>query len=157
MFAYSNEYAQLCGRNPWDPGQMRLAVNKRPLLGTAERRPGLRPSPVACEGFSLLEMMVSIALIMVISGGIFSAISSSQQSYARTELKSDMYENVRGAAELMAQEIGQAGLVSLPASTLSAALSANATAQTVNVSSTTSMSVNEQALLDASTNNEELV
>ena len=157
MFAHSNDYAQFCGRNPWAPAQMRLAVNKRPLLGTAERRPGLRPSPVACEGFSLLEMMVSIALIMVISGGIFSAISSSQQSYARTELKSDMYENVRGAAELMAQEIGQAGLVSLPASTLSAVVSANAIAQTVNVSSTASMFVNEQVLVDASTNNEELV
>jgi len=92
-----------------------------------------------------------------ISGGIFSALSSSQQSYARTELKSDMYENVRGAAELMAQEIGQAGLVSLPASTLSAVVSANAIAQTVNVSSTASMFVNEQVLVDASTNNEELV
>ena len=143
MFAHSNDHAQFCGRNPWAPAQMRLAVNKRPLLGTAERRPGLRPSPVACEGFSLLEMMVSIALIMVISGGIFSAISSSQQSYARTELKSDMYEDVRGAAELMAQEIGQAGLVSLPASTLSAVVSANAIAQTVNVSSTASMFVHE--------------
>src|SRR5258705_3818383 len=103
MFAYSNEYAQFCGRNPWAPAQMRLVVNKRPLLGTAERRPGLRPSLVACEGFSLLEMMVSIALIMEILGGVFFAISSSQQSYARTELKSDMYGNVPGAAELMAQ------------------------------------------------------
>ena len=157
MFAHSNGYAQFCGRNPWAPAQMRLAVNKRPLLGTAERRPSLRPSPVARAGFSLLEMMVSMALMMVIGGGIFSALSSSQQSYARTELKSDMYENVRGAAELMAQEIGQAGLVSLPASTLSAVVSANAIAQTVNVSSTASMFVNEQVLVDASTNNEELV
>src|ERR1700704_3945975 len=64
MFAHSNDYAQFCGRNPWAPAQMRFAVNKRPLLGTAERRPGLRTSPVACEGFSLLEMMVSMALMM---------------------------------------------------------------------------------------------
>ncbi len=98
-----------------------------------------------------------MAILLVISGGIFSAISSSQQSYARTELKSDMYENVRGAAQLMAQEIGQAGLVSLPASTLSAAVAANITAQTVNVSSTASMFANEQVLVDAGTNNEELV
>jgi len=132
-------------------------VKKTVLLGTAGRRLSLHPSRAACEGFSLLEMMVTMAVMMVISSGIFSAISSSQQSYARTELKSDMYENVRGAAELMAQEIGQAGLVSLPASTLSAALSANATAQTVNLSSTTSMFVNEQVLVDAGTNNEELV
>jgi len=57
----------------------------------------------------------------------------------------------------MAQEIGQAGLVNLPATTLSAAVNANIMAQTVNVSSTTSMFVNEQVLVDAGTNNEELV
>jgi hypothetical protein len=64
---------------------------------------------------------------------------------------------VRGAAELMAQEIGQAGLVSLPASTLSAAVSPNAIAQIATVSSAASMFVNEQVLVDAGTNNEELV
>jgi len=124
---------------------------------SSEKTLSLRPTPAACEGFSLLELIASIAVLLVISGGIFSAISSSQQSYARTELKSDMYENVQGAAELMAQEIGQAGLVSLPASTLTSAVSANVNAQTVNFSSTTSMFVNEQVLVDAGTNNEELV
>ena len=68
-----------------------------------------------------------------------------------------MYENVRGVAELMAQEIGQAGLVNLPATTLSAAVSVNALAQAVNISSTNSMFVGEQVLVDAGTNNEELV
>ncbi len=157
MFAHAKDYAQFCGRNRWAPARTGHAVNKKMLLGTAEKRLGLRPSPAACEGFSLIEMMVTIALLSVISGVIFSAISSSQQSYARTELKSDMYENVRGAAELMAQEIGQAGLVSLPASTLGAAVSPNATAQIAAVSSTASMFVNEQVLVDAGTNNEELV
>jgi prepilin-type N-terminal cleavage/methylation domain-containing protein len=157
MFDHSKEFAQFCGRTPWAPRRTRPAVEKKVLLGTAERRIGLHPPPAPCEGFSLLEMMVTLAVMIVISSGIFSAISSSQQSFARTELKSDMYENVRGAAELLAQEIGQAGLVSLPASTLSTAVSANVTAQTVNVSSTTSMFVNEQVLVDASTNNEELV
>jgi Tfp pilus assembly protein PilW len=156
VFANSN-YAQFCERTPPASARTRPAVKKKGPLGTAERRLGLRASPAAFGGFSLLEMMATMALMMVISGGIFSAVSSSQQSYARTELKSDMYENVRGAAELMAQEIGQAGLVSLPASTLSTAVIANATAKTVNVSSTTSMFVNEQVLVDASTNNEELV
>ena len=135
---------------------MRCAASKK-SLGIAESRLYLRPSRATCQGFSLFEMIVSMAILLVISGGIFSAISSSQQSYARTEVKSDMYENVRGVAELMAQEIGQAGLVNLPATTLSAAVNANITAQTVNVSSTTSMFVNEQVLVDAGTNNEELV
>jgi prepilin-type N-terminal cleavage/methylation domain-containing protein len=156
MFVHSNDWAQCCGRNPSVPARIRPAANKT-SLGIAESRLYLRPIRAACQGFSLFEMIVSMAILLVISGGIFSAISSSQQSYARTELKSDMYENVRGVAELMAQEIGQAGLVNLPATTLSAAVNANITAQTVNVSSTTSMFVNEQLLADAGTNNEELV
>jgi Tfp pilus assembly protein PilW len=100
-----------------------------------------------------------MALLLVISGGMVSAISQSEQSFVRTETKSDMYENVRGVAELMTQEIGQAGLVSLPATTptLSAAVAANATAQVVNVSSATSMYVGEQLLVDPGNANEELV
>jgi hypothetical protein len=68
-----------------------------------------------------------------------------------------MYENVRSVAELMAQEIGQAGLVSLPATTLTAAVAANVAAQAVNVSQTASMYVGEQLLVDAGSANEELV
>jgi prepilin-type N-terminal cleavage/methylation domain-containing protein len=113
-------------------------------------------SPLENAGFSLIELMVSMAVLSVILGGVVSAISTSEQTFSRTEMKSDMYENVRGAAELMTQEIGQAGLVSLPASTLSAAVTASVTAQAVTVSSLTSMYVNEQLLVDAGTN-EELV
>jgi hypothetical protein len=99
-----------------------------------------------------------MAILLVISGGIFSVISLSEQSYVRTELRSDMYENVRGVAELMTQEIGQAGLISLPSPppTLSAAVTASAVAQNVSVSSTTSMFVGEQVLVDAGST-EELV
>jgi len=156
MLVYSNGWAQFFGGNPSAPAPMPRAANKKSLR-IAGSCLDLRSSRKACQGFSLFELIVSMAILLVISGGIFSAISSSQQSYARTELKSDMYENVRGVAELMAQEIGQAGLVNLPATTLGAALNANITAQTVNVSSTASMFANEQVLVDAGTNNEELV
>src|SRR4029077_14321266 len=58
--------------------------------------------------------------------------------------------------ELLTQEIGQSGLVSLPSPspTLSAALTANSSAQTVQVSSTTSMFVGEKLLIDARTSQE---
>jgi len=105
-----------------------------------------------CKGFTLLEMMASMAVLLVIAGGIISVINLSQQAYGRTELKSDMYENVRGVAELMAQEIGQAGLVSLPTNptpTVTPAVVSNSVAQTVNVSSTTSMFNGETLLIDA--------
>jgi prepilin-type N-terminal cleavage/methylation domain-containing protein len=114
----------------------------------------LRP---ACAGFSLLEMTVSIALLLVISGATLSAVSYYQQSYGRTAVQSDMYENVRGVAELLTQEVGQAGLLSLPSSTLNAAVSASGTAQNPAVSSITSMFNGEQLLVDAGVANEELV
>jgi prepilin-type N-terminal cleavage/methylation domain-containing protein len=129
-------------------------------MTTREEENGLRLYSSGREaGFSLLEMMASIVILLVIVGGLVSLLSFFQQSYARTEVKSDMYENVRGAAELMEQEIGQAGLVNLPSPgpTLSAGITANAAAQTVNVSSTTSMFVGEQLLVDAGASNEELV
>ena len=102
--------------------------------------------------------MASVAILMVIMAAIFSVISYYQKTYGTTALKADMYENVRGVIELMAQEIGQAGLVSLPPSspTLSAAVIASGTAQNVNVSSTTSMFVGEKLLVGTGTS-EELV
>src|SRR5258708_35241389 len=93
-------------------------IRLSPINGTNHRTPILTAS-AARKGFSLMEVLVTMVVLLIISGGIFSAISSTQQSYARTELKSDMYENVQGAAELLGQEVGQAGLVSLPASTIS--------------------------------------
>jgi prepilin-type N-terminal cleavage/methylation domain-containing protein len=111
----------------------------------------------ACRGFSLLELLVSVLILSVIMGGVISALSNSQQTFARTELGSDMYENVRSVAELMAQEIGQAGLLSLPTTTLSSAVTGSATAQAASVSQTASIYVGEQLLIDAGTTNEELV
>jgi prepilin-type N-terminal cleavage/methylation domain-containing protein len=118
---------------------------------------GLRPFPSTCGGFTLIELMVSMFILSLIMGGFIAALSTSEQSYARTELGSDMYENVRSVAELLAQEIGQAGLVSLPTTTLSSAVAANAAAQAVNVSQATSMYVGEQLLVDAGSASEELV
>ena len=126
--------------------------------GTRDGLCGMRPA-AGEGGFSLLELLVSMVILLVIGGGLVSVLGYYQQTYARTELKSDMYENVRGAAELIEQEVGQAGLVTLPspAPTITQAVTSNATAQTVTVSSTTSMFVNEQLLVDAGASNEELV
>jgi hypothetical protein len=76
-------------------------------------------------------------------------------AYGRTEQQSDMYENVRAVAELMEQEVGQAGFVDLPAgATLSAAITKNAASQTAAVSSTASMYAGEILLVDTGINEE---
>jgi hypothetical protein len=98
-----------------------------------------------------------MAVLLVVAGGFLSMISYNVNAYGRTEQQSDMYENVRAVAELMEQEIGQAGLVDLPTSataTLSAAVTSSATAQTVAVSSTASMYAGEILLVDTATNEE---
>jgi prepilin-type N-terminal cleavage/methylation domain-containing protein len=153
MFAQTKDQAQFCGRHLCSAAA-RQRTSKKPIGGA--RALALRSSSAKSAGFSLLEMLVSVAVLLAISGGVLSVIGFFQKSYGRTELRSDMYENVRGVAELLTQEIGQAGLVSLPASTLSAAVPSSALAQTVNVSSTVSMYVGEQVLVDAGPN-EELV
>jgi len=120
------------------------------------RRPGQR-SHGPSTGFSILELAVSLLVLSIIVSGVVYAATNFQKSYGRSSLQTDMYENVRGVAELMEQEIGQAGLLSLPSTTLSAAITANATAQAASVSSTTSMFVGENLLVDAGSTSEELV
>ena len=149
-------YGKYRERNRRAPGRRRFPALKNPF-GAAERPFGLHPFPSTCGGFTLIELIASMAVLALIMGGFISALSTAEQSYARTELGSDMYENVRSVAELLAQEIGQAGLVSLPTTPLGSAVTANPTAQAVNVSQTTAMYVGEQLLVDAGSASEELV
>ncbi|MGA7795672.1 MAG: prepilin-type N-terminal cleavage/methylation domain-containing protein [Candidatus Acidiferrales bacterium] len=131
----------------------------RNFRGRNARALGLHSSGSTCRGFSLPELLVSMAVLLVVAGAVISMISYNQNAYGRTEQQSDMYENVRAVAELMAQEVGQAGFVDLPGggtsgATLSAAVTKSATAQTVAVSSTTSMYAGEILLVDAGPNEE---
>lgn len=154
MFASSKDGGRRNGRNSWVLARPRPAAKENAMRGVGKRLVFV-PSRLKCKGFSLLELLVCITILSVILGGILSALSAAEKTTGRTELQSDMYENVRGAAELMAQEVGQAGLVSLPATTLTAAVAAGA--KTATVSSTNSMYVGEQLLVDAGGNLEELV
>ena len=161
MFTYSEDRGQYAGRDPRIPAGARPVMKKQPV-GVGFRRLRFRGSRSTCGGFSLVELLASIIVVAVIMSAIVSAISQAEQAYGSTELQSDMYENVRGAAELMAQEVGQAGVLNLPATTLGQAVAASGTAQAVTVSSTTSMyagagQTGEAVLVDAGGANEELV
>jgi len=154
MFTYAQQVGNhLRGNSRTSAKKPSLALKK--ALGNADGCPSLRRA--ACRGFSLLELLTSVLILSVIMAGVISALLTSEQSFARTELSSDMYENVRSVAELMAQEVGQAGLVSLPATTLSSAVTGSVTAQAVSVSQTASIYVGEQLLIDAGSAKEESV
>jgi prepilin-type N-terminal cleavage/methylation domain-containing protein len=153
MCAIPHDNAARGGRAPQSPGEIHPVAlegasaisRKGGIFGAFARRRG---------GFSLLELMAGVAVLVVISGSVFSLLNYYQKVYGTTRMKADMYDNIRGVVELMSQEIGQAGLVSLPYPTLSAAVTANASPQAVAVSSTTSMFVGEKLLIDAGTNQE---
>jgi prepilin-type N-terminal cleavage/methylation domain-containing protein len=100
------------------------------------------------KGFSLLEMLVAILLLLIISGTAFQAMSYYQKNYLSTQLRIDMHSSMRAAVELMTQEVGQAGLLSFTPRTLSAGITANSAAQSVTLSSTADIFVGEKLLVD---------
>ncbi len=60
-------------------------------------------------GFSLLEMLASVAIIMMLMGTIFSFMFQAQKRFQGSLVISESNQTARAAMELMTQEIGQAG------------------------------------------------
>jgi len=96
-------------------------------------------------GFSLIEMMVSMAVVLTVSGAVFSALGYYQKSYRSSTLQADMHSGIRGALELMKQEIEQAGMLNFKSGQLLATVMPGGTAQSVPVSSTSFVFVGRKA------------
>jgi prepilin-type N-terminal cleavage/methylation domain-containing protein len=91
-------------------------------------------------GFSLLEMMVSLAVLLIVITFVMTGMSQLTTVQNTIANRTEMHRNVRSATELLQQEVGQAGLISLPGTvTLSAAATASSSTETVTVSSSTGM------------------
>jgi prepilin-type N-terminal cleavage/methylation domain-containing protein len=110
------------------------------------------------KGFSLLEMLISVVILLITSGAAFYALAYYQRSYGSSQLRADMHMGVRAALELMAQEVNQAGLLPFgPPRQLSAAVSPSPTAQPVQVvTSVNSIFVNEMLTIDTGSNQEDV-
>lgn len=102
----------------------------------------------------MIELLFAMAILIVISASAFVMLASMQKTHASTITRAEMHAGVRSATELLIQEIGQAGEVSFPASALAQAVNASANPQTVNVTSTAFMWVNEYVKVDTGTNRE---
>jgi Tfp pilus assembly protein PilV len=61
-------------------------------------------------GFSLLEALISLAILMIITATALGGMSRYQRNYHSSELQRTLHQQMRGALEQMAQEIGQAGM-----------------------------------------------
>ena len=80
---------------------------------TAERRDGAGRQ----TGFSLLEMMVAMVILLVVAGIVMRGMMQMMLTQGTIANRTEMHSSVRSATELLQQEIGQAGRVTLPVTT----------------------------------------
>src|SRR3954471_23284345 len=80
------------------------------------------------SGFSLIELMVAMAIMLLISGAAIGALLKMTSTQATIWNRTQMHSGIRGATEVLQQEVGQAGRIALPNSVrLQAAVTANLT------------------------------
>jgi prepilin-type N-terminal cleavage/methylation domain-containing protein len=103
------------------------------------------------NGFTLLELTLSMAMLTVVAGAGFMLLNSAQNSTFNNAELTSMYSAVRSAAELIGQEIGQAGLPPAP-TTLTSAIGVNGT--TANVASVNGLFPGEIVTVDPGPNQE---
>jgi pilin/secretion family protein with methylation motif len=106
------------------------------------------------RGFSLFEVMVSLLVLMVASGAAFRALVYYQKNYSSTRMRAVMHEGVRGAVELISQEVGQAGLLDFTTQTTIAPIPALPYAQTATLFSVDSIFQGEILVVGTSTEEE---
>lgn len=113
------------------------------------------------KGFSLIELLVSVAILLIVSGAVIAGMINTTRSQGTIMNRTQMHAGVRNATELMEQEIGQAGRVTsspgLQMSAVAAIGSASPTITATSGTATTGLYVGEQIVVDPSTTNEETV
>jgi len=115
-------------------------------------RVAARPS-ASQAGFSMAELLVSLGVLALILSAVTGGLLKMSQSQRTIWNRTEMHAGVRGATELLQQEVGQAGLVGLPGTvTLGAAVSAGT--HTVGVNSASGLFVGEQVLVGTGANQE---
>jgi prepilin-type N-terminal cleavage/methylation domain-containing protein len=71
-------------------------------------------NPRSDRGFSLMELLVATCVLLVVMGIVMTALRQSMQQQQNIWNRTEMHSGVRGATELMQQEVGQAGRVASP-------------------------------------------
>jgi len=72
------------------------------------------PEPSGEGGFTMIELLVSTAVLLIVSGIIVGSTIDMTRLGQKMTNRSDMHSGVRNATALLQQEVGQAGRVSLP-------------------------------------------
>jgi prepilin-type N-terminal cleavage/methylation domain-containing protein len=120
-------------------------------------------------GFSLAELMISMAIMLLIAGGATTALLKMTSAQATIWNRTQMHSGIRGATEVLQQEVGQAGRIALPSAraSISSAVAAG-TSQTVAIiqcptttacttTSVDGMFVGQKLVVDGSTTQETII
>ena len=65
-------------------------------------------------GFSLIELTIATAVLLIVSGIVTNALMQMTKAQTTIWNRTEMHSGIRGATELLQQEVGQAGRVALP-------------------------------------------
>src|SRR5206468_10246311 len=65
-------------------------------------------------GFTLMETMVALVVLLAVSAVVMSGMMQMIKTEGTITNRTEMHTSVRSATELLEQEIGQAGKISLP-------------------------------------------
>jgi prepilin-type N-terminal cleavage/methylation domain-containing protein len=83
------------------------------------------------SGFTLIEVLVSIVVLLLVSATALDGIRNLSKNTRTVTNRTEMHAGVRNATELLQQEVGQAGRITLPAGlTVAAPISSTDTAFT---------------------------
>jgi len=111
------------------------------------------------KGFSLIELICAMAILLIVAGTALYGLAVYQQQYAGTSVRQNMQSSVRNATEMLQQEIGQAGAFTgvggVSQVTISAASKGSSTVTVTPAGITASMFVGEN--LQVNDTNQETV
>ena len=66
------------------------------------------------SGFSLPELLIAMTIMLLISGAAVTALMKMTSTQATIWNRTQMHSGIRGATEVLQQEVGQAGRIALP-------------------------------------------
>ncbi len=66
------------------------------------------------EGYSMIELLVSMIVLMIISGTVMDGVLRMTRTNQTVANRSEMHAGVRNVTELLQQEVGQAGRITIP-------------------------------------------
>ena len=107
-------------------------------------------------GFSMIELLVSVAIIVLLLSAVFPFLFESQKKYQSNQVISEANQSARAAMEVMTQEIGQAGYNPdfTPAKTSNNTVSVSSSPQCVALSDINEINPGDWLAVDTGPNHE---